>query len=363
MGQMLWDEAVSHIGSGVPGFLQSLLSQKHRNVLYVAGAGFDPRASHLAHIVAETKITRRAVLVREDRPDPGQELIGRADANEAALRNAFPQHHVVRIQVFDDNYAVIGGQSAVAEIRALCTSGRLLEGITDVIVDMSAMSIGISFPIVGLLYKLLKDNPEANLHIVASTGGPELEAAIVAEHAENFQHPHGFKAKLQDGDPVVLWVPQLAKPKRSAFKILYEALSPREVCPIFPFPAHDPRSVENLLDSFGEELVDDWRVDTRHMLFAAEDDPLDLYRTLSRMHSSRELIYKLANQPAETVLSPLGSKALAIGALLAALEHNLPVAYVEARRFTPPTNGFVTAVDTDRFVHVWMTGEVYSHAA
>ena len=121
--------------------------------------------------------------------------------------------------------------------------------------------------------------------------------------------------------------------------------------------------MEVLLDQFSRELVHDWRVDTRHMLFAAEDDPLDLYRTVSRIHASRKEIYGRAGETTETVLSPLGSKALAIGALLAALEHKLPVAYVEARRFTLPAGGFAMQADPARYVHVWVLGEVYSVAA
>lgn len=364
MKQMRWREGVSHLGPDVGEFIESLLGQSHRSVLYIAGAGFDPRASHLAHVVSKTPATRKAIFIRENRPDPQQILIDRAQANEDALCQAFTGHEVLHIDVFDDDHAVVGGQRAVTEIRRRLRDENGLDGVTDVIVDMSAMSIGISFPIVGLLYQLLDRTDAANLHVVAATGGPEVETAIVAEHAENYQHPWGFKGKRLQGDsPVRLWIPQLANPKRRAFSILFEELAPRETCPVFPFPSRHPRGVEMLLDQFGRELVDDWRVDTRHMLFAAEDDPLDLYRTLSRIHMARQEVYQRAGQSAETVLSPIGSKALAIGALLVALEHDLPVAYVEARRFEPPPAGFTDSVDGARFVHVWVLGEVYAHMA
>jgi len=361
MKAMRWLDAVSHLGPQVETFIDSLLAQPHRSVLYVAGAGFDPRASHLALCVAEKGKNRRAILIRENRPDPAQTLLDRAETNEKRLCEAFPEHEVVHIDVFDEDHAVVGGQKAVAEIRRRIQENNYLDQVTDVIVDMSAMSIGISFPIVGLLYHLLDKPGSPNLHVVAATGGPEVETAIVAEYAENYQNPWGFKGERSAGDsPVRLWIPQLANPKRKAFAILFEELSPTETCPVFPFPACDPRGVENLLDQFREELSDAWRVDPRQMLYAAQDDPMDLYRTLSRIHCSRAEVYDLAKQSAETVLSPIGSKALAIGALLAALEHQLPVAYVEARRFEAPQTGFTETVDGGRFVHVWVLGEVYA---
>lgn len=363
MSAMRWREGVSHLGSDVQEFLRSLLGQQGRSVLYIAGAGFDPRASHLAILVSQTPARRRAILIRENRPEPNEQLLTRAEANEVRLCDAFPNHEVLHIDVFDQDYAVVGGHQAVTEILRRVRDEDGAEGVTDIIVDMSAMSIGISFPVVGLLYELFKSQSSGpNLHLVAATGGPDIETAIVAEHAENFQNPWGFKGRHPNGEsPVRLWVPQLANPKREAFSILFEQLSPTETCPVFAFPARNPRGVEELLDAFRRELVEDWQVDPRQMLYAAEDDPLDLYRSLSRIHTARSEVYEQAEEPTETVLSPIGSKALAIGALLAALEHKLTVAYVEARRFEPPEAGFTDHVEEARFVHVWVLGEVYAH--
>lgn len=360
MKRMRWLDGVTHRGPEVEPFICSLLGQPQRCVLYIAGAGFDPRASHLALIVSKTSAKRKGIFLRENRPEPEQALLDRAQANEDSLCEAFPDSEVISIDIFDEDYAVVGGHKIVTELRRRLRDEKGLEDITDVIVDMSAMSIGISFPIVGLLFELLRNCNGPNLHVVAAAGGPEVETAIVAEHAENYQNPWGFKGTSSPGDtPVRLWIPQLANPKKGAFGILFQELDPAETCPVFPFPAREPRSVELLLEQFGDELSRSWGVDPRQMLYAAENDPLDLYRTLSRIHVSRKDVYDRLGQPSETVLSPIGSKALAIGALLAAMEHTLPVAYVEARRFEVPRDGFNEDADPDRFVHVWVLGEVY----
>ena len=59
------------------------------------------------------------------------------------------------------------------------------------------------------------------------------------------------------------------------------------------------------------------------------------------------------------VLSPLGSKVTALGALMAALERDLPVAYLESIGYgfgaTVPVN-----VEQLNIRHLWLEGDVYS---
>lgn len=356
-----WNEGVSHLGDRVESFLKSLLTTGSRSLIYIAGAGFDPRSTHLAEIISSTGVPRLGIFLREERPDPIEELRDRGTASETALCKAFPDNIVEHIDIFAENPVPVGGMNALKFIReTLVTNGRLGD-FTDVIVDLSALSIGVSFPIVGMLCEQIQAKGlKVNLHVVAATGGPKIEGAIVAEHAEGFQHPHGFKGKAQGGyTPKVLWVPQLSLANRLAYQQLHTLLSPAETCPVLPFPSRNPRGVEALLSEFTREIVNEWSVEPHQMVYAAEDDPLDLYRSLRRIHLARKDIYDRADEKAETVLSPIGSKAMAIGALLAAIHFELPVAYVEARRYKPPAMGFSGTPDPTGFVHVWMLGEVY----
>ena len=356
-----WREGVAHLGPDVEPFLKSLLATGDRSLIYIAGAGFDPRSGHLAEIISATGVMRFGVFLREERPNPLEVLKQRGDASQARLEAAFPDSVVETVNIFEDHIPV-AGLKAVEKIRKHVTTPGRLKAVTDVIVDLSALSIGVSFPIVGLLFEAIEDGGlEVNLHVVAATGGPAIEAAIVAEQAESYQNPTGFKGDLPPGgeSPKRLWIPQLSGPKHAAYRELFKELAPDETCPVFPFPSRDPRGVEALLNEFTREIVDEWAVEPRQMLYAAEDDPLDLYRTLARIHLARTDIYERAGEVSQTVLSPIGSKAMAIGALLAAIEYKLPVAYVEARRYKPPSGNFVEDPDPAGFVHVWMLGEVY----
>ena len=59
------------------------------------------------------------------------------------------------------------------------------------------------------------------------------------------------------------------------------------------------------------------------------------------------------------VLSPLGSKVTALGALMAALERDLPVAYLESIGYeledTVPEE-----IEKPYLIHIWLEGDVYS---
>ena len=58
------------------------------------------------------------------------------------------------------------------------------------------------------------------------------------------------------------------------------------------------------------------------------------------------------------ILSPLGSKVMALGTLLAALERDLPVAHLQSigdDLIAPVPE----TIDPPNLIHVWLEGEVY----
>lgn len=88
------------------------------------------------------------------------------------------------------------------------------------------------------------------------------------------------------------------------------------------------------------------------MIYASENDPLDIYRTVVRLNNQRNEVFTLDGSL--VILSPVGSKAVAIGSLMAALECDLSIRYLEAENFTvkeqppPPASTSI--------VHVWLSG-------
>ncbi|MBK7760026.1 MAG: hypothetical protein IPI35_27200 [Deltaproteobacteria bacterium] len=128
--------------------------------------------------------------------------------------------------------------------------------------------------------------------------------------------------------------------------------------PILPFPAHNPRLPDMLVAEFFGKLKE-WGVRQPDLAYAAEDDPLDLYRQLVRLYDLRERVFA-PGRPSQVVLSPLGSKLLAVGAMMAAIERDMPVLYVEAPDFRASPKAMDSRAYTrDDIVHLWLAGEAY----
>lgn len=147
---------------------------------------------------------------------------------------------------------------------------------------------------------------------------------------------HGFKGGLNLFDSAKaakLWLPQLIKGRRAVLERIHSYVRPHDVCPILPFPSIHPRIADGLIEHYSVEFESTWEVDPRNIIYADVKKPLDLYRTILRIADARKRVF------AETggsliVLSPIGSKIPAIGALMAAIERDFPIAHVEAIAYT-----------------------------
>lgn len=92
-------------------------------------------------------------------------------------------------------------------------------------------------------------------------------------------------------------------------------------------------------------------------MYADEGDPLDLYRTILRLGDFRQQVFAESGGSI-LVLSPLGSKVMALGALMAALERDLPVAHIEPIAYRVHDSMPSTVSDPD-MIHIWLEGSAY----
>ncbi len=135
-----WDPCVAHRGEEVDGFVAHYFTQPDRKVLLVVGAGFDPRSRVVATRLSDADVRARGLFIRENRPDPPRDQMDRADANTNALSAALAERRVEQVEIFGPDGAVVGGRNVIGLVRE-----QVLEGVTDVVVDVSALSTGTSF--------------------------------------------------------------------------------------------------------------------------------------------------------------------------------------------------------------------------
>ncbi len=354
--KMRWDPCISHKGGEVVEFIHNYFGQSRRRVLLIAGAGFDPRSHKIPKLIAESGACVEALLIQEVRSGPDENLVQRGKANAEVLTSLFPENTLEQVEVFDSDNAVTGGRNVVKLV-----SKRSLDKITDVVVDNSALSIGISYPTIRYFYELLSRPEETvNLHLFVAHD-PTLDGEIKPITGDTPAFIHGFRGRWgidETAFAAKLWLPQLAKGRVNTMQRLFDFIEPHDICPILPFPSANPRTGDELAEHYMEELDSIWQVDARNLIYAAENDPLDLYRTILKIDDRRKPVF------AETggsllILSPAGSKVLSIGALLAALERNLPIAYLEAVGYEFKEAELPFEDCEPHLVHVWLEGEVY----
>lgn len=357
-GKRRWDRCITHRDPEIEPFIADYFGEQDRNIVVIAAAGFDPRSPAVCRLLSRASRNLRAILIREERPEPARVLMERAEENLAAMKSLLPVQDVLSIPVFGEGNAVVGGRNVVTAL------GReSLDGVTDVVVDSSALSIGISFPLIAYLLQIAKKyKSPRNVHVIVALDA-ELDESIGPVAGEIVSYVHGFKGELSldaNAAAAKLWMPQLARGRVAMLRKIHESLDLlHDVCPILPFPASNPRLGDELTEVFLNEFENTWRIDARNIVYAAENDPLDLYRTILHIDDLRQSIFADLGG-SKIILSPVGSKVLALGALMAAIERELPVRYLEAIGYEcptlPPAAPEGSKVD---LIHLWLEGEVY----
>ena len=351
-----WDPCISHRGDEADEFLAQYFTQVDQKILLIAGVGFDPRSYIVSTRLSKVATNMRAFLIQENRPHPRQDQLNLANNNISILLDALPNQQVKPIDIFGPDNAVVGGRNVVTFLNQ-----QTMKGVTDVIVDISALSVGVSFPIIRYFFECIdREKMTANLHLFV-IHDPCLDAKICSIASDAPGYVHGFKggSTLFSADNVArLWLPQLTTGCRPTLERLYRLIEPHDTCPILPFPATDPRISDKLIEEYlMNELEIPWSIDAHNIVYVDEGDPLDLYRTILTLNDLRELVFRETGG-SMLVLSPLGSKVMALGALMAALERDLPVAYSESIGYNL-SSSIPSIIDQPNLIHLWLEGDVY----
>jgi hypothetical protein len=350
-----WERCILQKGDDTERFIRDFFGEDQRRLLLIGGAGFDPRATRVAEMLSPVLGDRlHALLLREERPDPDASLVGKAEKNIEVIATLISATTVRPIQIFAQDEAVIGGREAVNVLKLYD-----LRPFTDVAVDASALSRGVVFPIVRFLLQSVGKG--INVHLLVSDDpGTDIDISAIAWDQPGYVH--GFKGDSESAnnpDAAKLWLPQLVIGERTSLERIHAFIEPHDVCPIVPFPTQDPKAPDRLIEHFADQLQA-WAVDPRNVIYAHESNPLDLYRAIIRIGDARREIFA-GTIGSKIVLSPVGSKVLSLGALMAAVERDFPVVYAEAvaYKMTAPT---VCRSDFP-ILHLWLQGQAYEEQA
>lgn len=356
-----WDPCVVQQGDDIKNFIADFLDKPTCKVLVIGGAGFDPRATQGARELAKcTQCAVEAVFFREERTMDQPILRPRADNSERELRAILKGADFPRIKIIPDGVTAVGGRRAVQELMV-----RDFSAYTDIIIDISALSCGVYFSLVAFLVATCRKYPRLNLHLLVIEQ-PKFDQKINGVPSDKAAMLHGFKGEHSldsNEEQALLWIPTLSTGNPESLNKIYQFIhrtdTPIDVCPIMPFPGENPRLPDLLYDEYYDHLRM-WNVDDRNFLYAAESDPLDSYRAIFQLVSERTKLFSQLGG-SQVVLSPLGNKMLSVGAMLAAIDLNLPVAMVEVVGYDEQSD-IGTACDGLELRHIWLCGEAYPDA-
>lgn len=373
---MWWDPYILYRSEQFRDFWRKHLETDGRQLLFIVGAGFDPRVIGPAKeiIACAPDVARRCLAIdMSEGYGTDDAASGLSARNRAGLQELFPGDRLeIRSLITTDADGIRDVSRSAAVLFADLETW--IGDYTDIIVDISALPRLVYLTVLNtLLTYLVKPDAEAplgsaiNLHVVYGESAT-IDSAITKFEIDTDLAPIQSLAIRLDEEaslswPIV-WFPVLAEDVLEQLTRIGERTNPDEICPVLPAQSADARRSDNIINTLGEFLFDRYDVDIRDMLRATEWNPFQLYRILLQTMARYEESLKLFGG-ARFVLSPLSSKGLSIGCLLAAFEKRatcdrtavrVGMAHVESRRYEAAR---LLPDAKYELISAWIAGECY----
>lgn len=358
MSKFSRDYCIAHACEEAREFFEDVLCVSER-VLFIGTVGLESASLYFPMLLKPSASVDYRFIV-EVRPSVDARLLERGARHREYLLSQLGAERVsfVDVDVVAEDGATVAGRNA---IRA--TSKWLESRYSDIVIDATGMSRGTCFPIAKQAMEMASQQG-ANLHLVVA-GERNRSFRIRSETNDRADWIQGFQGNMWSDtaeDTLTLWVPQLSEHMGGALSRMYPVLQNlSEVCPILPFPANDMRRGDRLRAEYRSAMQNEWEAGSLDVIYAHETDPLDVFRTVSKLHTVRERVFGGTTRSSTTVLSPNGWRVGSVGMLLAAIEHELPMLYVETVGYSCDGEipEIIEASVPSVSWHLWLAGSPY----
>lgn len=344
-------------------FWAKRLQEPSETVCLLFGLGFDPRCiislKKLSQIASPGQLSYVMLQLQTLSPDvqPGKVLHSMVAENAAKLAAIANATCVAKAEIMlqDAGRYPVGGRSSLTFVGSIFEQ---LKTFRHIIVDISGMPRSVFYPLISFLCKRADQGLLPNIH-VAVVDQAEIDSKIRLSEFGDADYIHTFRL---EGSKKMVWLPVIGSHERDRILKIFAQIKSDcvETCPILPFPAVPLRKPDDILIENSDVLYQELGITPGNILLCDERNPFDIYRKILNIHDYYSA--KLAPLMGEitTVVSPLSSKLLSFGMLLAAIERHLPVSYVEAGLYNVEGNAFEALATADyEPLEVWLTGEPY----
>lgn len=377
---MWWDPYNLFRGLKFAEFWRGHLPGQNRSLLCIVGAGFDPRVlGPVQQIVAASPgVSRRCIAIDMSEgyeTDATASALGKA--NLEGLTKLFPGDmlELRRLRPTDSDGIRDVSRSTAVLFGDL---SDVIDGYSDIVVDISALPRLVYLTLLNMLLGRLVDasapsplGGSTNLHVVYAEAA-EIDSAIAKFEIDTELAPiQNLLVRLDEEASLnwpIVWFPVLAEDVSEQLGRIADRTNPDEICPVLPAQSANPRRGDNVIEKLGDILFDRFGIDNRDILRATEWNPFQLYRSLMATMARYEDSLALFGG-ARFVLSPLSSKGLSIGCLLAAFEKRargdrsrvrVGMAHVESKRYDARR---LPEDPKYELISVWLVGECYALAS
>jgi len=348
-------------------FWRQRMADANVRVLVIFGLGFDPRSLTSLQALASLGVADRVgylALKIIARPALGPSAGTIQSLSEENLKgvDAITSCHaegILDVETQDnEGHSIVGRRT----LEALAISKDVMAKYSDVIVDISGMPRGMFFPLIAYLLRLTDQHVFQNLH-AAVVEDPILDAQISGREYGGADYLHTFR---HHDEGRLVWLPVVGASEVTRLEQIHNKIKSTciEICPIVPFPASSLRRVDDIVVNHSDMLFEGLLVSPDNLILCDERTPFDIYRKILEVEQYYHArLGSLANiGRITTVVSPLSSKTLSLGVLLAAVERSLPVCHVEPGTYQVETsaNGKLCPGHTWEPSEIWLAGEPYA---
>lgn len=349
------------------GFWARRAAEASVRVLVILGVGFDPRCLITLKAMSQLGLGDRLgyfALKLVARPPLGEsgltiENLAKANLEELSKIDSCRSEAVCEVETHDTEGHNVAGRKTLS---ALGGATGVLAKYTDVVVDISGMPRGAFFPLMAYLLRLADKAVFRNLH-VAVVEDAVLDSKILGREYGQADYLHTFRYQ---GEDKLVWLPLVGPNEAVRLEKIHNKIkgSCVEICPILPFPAGSLRRGDDIALKHAELLFEGFLVSVDNLLLCDERTPFDVYRKIIEVEEYYR--NRLGAVPAigkiTTVVSPLSSKTLSLGVLLAAIERSLPVCHIEAGTYQVSVDeqGRLMGDAARDPTEIWLAGEPYT---
>jgi len=324
---MRWDPYCLTSDANFDEFWADRLKGGGRRLLLILGRGFDVRTLETARRLHGLGVKVEVWLLAFDNGLGDSALrASMTTDNHDGLVALFGAESITSVPI------EIGGPSGTVATPintqvALQKAGDC-QGFDDVVVDISAMPRMVAMTAVSVLLFRLDEcaktgGRSVNLHVTTAESVSADVGAARGSLRDGVTFVRGFSGHLEEQTtqnwPRV-WFPVLGEGQRDRLSLIQELLDPDEICPVIPFPTKKPRRGDEVVGEHRETLFDDFLIEPANILLASEYNPFEAYKQIYiAMDKYKQALRTMGG--CKLFVSPLSSKLLSIGVLLACYDH------------------------------------------